>query len=122
VIDLRRCLPTGRPPGELGQSWPQASSRPESCPTDRPVAGDDDVDAAGHVLEESQRGEVVLHRIGGAAQVEHWNQDVGEHVAGDENAEFLDQQRRMARGMCLMLDNSDFRAVPRDSCRPGGQT
>ena len=91
-------------------------------PTDGPVARDDDVDVARPVVEESQRGEVVLDRISGAAQVEHWNQDIGKHVAGDENVEFLDQQRRMPRSVCLMLDNPDFRAVPRDLCRPGGQT
>lgn len=86
------------------------------------VAGDDDVHVARGVLEESQRGQVVPDRIRGAAQVEHRNQDIGKHVTGDENAGFLDQQRRMARRMCLMLDNPDFRAFPRDVCRPRWQT
>ena len=59
--------------------------------TDGPVPGDDDIDVARHVLEESQRGEVVLDRVGGAPQVEHRNQDIGKHVASDENPAFLNQ-------------------------------
>ena len=85
------------------------------------MAGDDDIDVARHALEQSQRGEVILNRVSGAAQVEHWNQDVRKHVAGDENPAFLNQQRCMARGMRFMLDNPDLRAVPRNLCRLGGQ-
>src|SRR5215204_2636690 len=73
--------------------------------TDGPVAGDDDIDVTRHALEQSQRGEVVLDRVSRAAQVEHRNQDIGKHVTGDENPAFLNQQRRMTRGMRLMLDN-----------------
>jgi hypothetical protein len=58
---------------------------------DGPVAGDDDIDVARHALEQPQRGEVVLDRVSGV-QVEHRNQDVRKHVAGDENPAFLDQQ------------------------------
>ena len=44
-----------------------------------------------------------------------------EHVAGDENPAFLDQQRCMARGMCLMLDDPDSRAIPGNLRHLGGQ-
>jgi hypothetical protein len=47
-------------------------------------------------LEQPQRGEVVLDRVSGVIQVEHRNQDIRKHVAGDENPASLDQQR-MAR-------------------------
>ena len=91
-----------------------------SC-TDGPVAGDDDIDVARHALEQPQRGEVVLDRVGGAVQVEHRDQDIGKHVRGDEDPSFLDQKRRMARGMRLMLDNADLVAIPRNLRRPAGQ-
>src|SRR5215467_7730886 len=79
---------------------------------DGPVAGDKDIDVARHALEQPQRGEVVLDRVRGVVQVEHRNQDIRKHVAGEENPAFLDQQRRMPRGMRLMLDNPDVRAIP----------
>ncbi len=82
---------------------------------DGPVARDDDIDIARHALEQPQRGEVVLDRVSGVAEVEHRNQDIGQHVAGDENSAFLDQQRRMARGMRLMLDDPDAEGRPRES-------
>jgi len=88
---------------------------------DGPVAGDDNIDVARHALEQSQRGEVVLDRVSGAIQVEHRNQDIRKHVTGDENPTFLDHQRRMARGMRLMLDDPDSRTVPWNLCRLGGQ-
>jgi hypothetical protein len=37
---------------------------------DGPVAGDEDIDVARRALEQPQRGEVVLDRVGGAVQVE----------------------------------------------------
>ena len=88
---------------------------------DGTVAGDEDIDVARHLLEQPQRGEVVLDRVSGVVQVEHRNQDIRKHVAGDENPAFLNQQRRMARGMRLMLDNPDLRAIPRNLRHPGGQ-
>jgi len=88
---------------------------------DGPVAGDEDIDVARHALEQPQRGEVVLDRVSGVVQVEHRNQDIRKHVAGDENPAFLNQQRRMARGMRLMLDNTDLRAIPRNLRHLGGQ-
>src|SRR6266508_3139902 len=91
---------------------------------DGPVAGDEDIDidVARHALEQPQRGEVVLDRVSGVVQVEHRNQDIRKHVAGDETPAFLDQLRRMARGMRLMLDNPDLRAIPRNPRSFGGQT
>jgi len=88
--------------------------------TDGPVARDQDIDVARDALEQLQPGEVVLDRVSGV-QVEHRNQDIRKHVAGDENPAFLDQQRRMARGMRLMLENPDLRAIPRNPRRLGGQ-
>jgi hypothetical protein len=77
------------------------------------VTGDDDIDLVCHVFEQSQRGEVILDRIRGF-QVEERHQDVGEHVAGDENASLLDQQSRMPRRMGSMLDDPDPRSIPGD--------
>ena len=89
---------------------------------DGPVAGDEDIDVARHALDQPQRGEVVLDRVSGVVQVKHRNQGIRKHVAGDKNPALLDQQRRMARGMRLMLDNPDLRAIPRNPRRFGGQT
>ena len=88
---------------------------------DGPMAGDEDIDVVRHALEQPQRGEVVLDRVRGVVQVEHRNQDIRKHVASDENPAFLNQQRRMARGMRLMLDNPDVRAIPGNPRRLGGQ-
>jgi hypothetical protein len=68
------------------------------------VTGDEDINVVRHVLEQSQPNEVVLNRIRGV-QVWERNQDVRKHVAGHENAAFLDQQRRMALGIRRMFDN-----------------
>ena len=89
---------------------------------DGPVAGDDDIDVVRHALEQPQRDEVVPDRVSGVVQVEQRNQDIRKHVAGDENPAFLNQQRRMARGMRPMLDNPDLRAIPGNLRRLGGQT
>src|SRR5229473_3218604 len=89
---------------------------------DGPVAGDEDIDVARHALDQPQRGEVVLDLVSGVVQVKHRNQGIRKHVADDENPALLDQQRRMARGMRLMLDNPDLRAIPRNPRSSGGQT
>src|SRR5215217_1073400 len=89
---------------------------------DGSVTGDEDIDVARHALEQPQRGEVVLDRVRGVVQVEHRDQDIRKHVAGDENPALLDQQRRMALGMRLMLDDPDCRAIPRNPRSFGGQT
>src|SRR5258708_2546435 len=89
---------------------------------DGPVAGEEDMAVARHALDQPQRGEVVLDRVSGVVQVKHRNQGIRKHVAGDENPALLDQQRRMARGMRLMLHNPDLRAIPRNPRSFGGQT
>ena len=84
------------------------------------VAGDEDIDVARHSLEQQQRGEVVLdRRVSGVVQVEHRNQDIRKHVAGDEYPAFLKQQGRMTRGMRLMLDIAARGAVTRPRAEPG---
>ena len=88
---------------------------------DGPVTGDEDINDVRHALEQPQPNEVVLNRIRGV-QVGERNQDVRKHVAGDENAALLDQQRRMALGMRRMLDNPGYRAIPRNLCSSGRQT
>jgi hypothetical protein len=90
-------------------------------PADGPVTGDEDIDVARHALKQPQRGEVVPDRVSGAVEVEHRDQGIRQHVAGDENPAFLDQQRRMARGMSLMPDNPHVRAIPRNPRHLGGQ-
>ena len=77
------------------------------------MTGDDGVNAVGNALEQSQRREVVLDRIRGR-QVEERHQDVRQHVARDEDASFFDHQRRMARGMSLMLDDAHGGTIPRN--------
>ncbi len=87
---------------------------------DGPVTGDDNVDLIGHVLECPQPDEVLADRVVGAGEgVEHRDEEIGHHVAGDENPAVLDQQRRMARGMRRVLDDPDFRAVPGNPRGPG---
>ena len=87
---------------------------------DGTVTRDENFNVVRHVFEQSQPDEVVRNRIRGV-QVGERNQDVRQHVAGDENATLLDQQRRMALGMRRMLDNPDFRAIPRNLRRFGRQ-
>ena len=88
---------------------------------DGSVTRDEDIDFVRRALEQPQRGEVVLNWVRGVVQVEQRNQDIRKHVAGDQNAALIDQRRRMARGMCLMLDNPDLRAIPRNPRSFGGQ-
>src|SRR3712207_4309883 len=85
-----------------------------------PVTGDEDIDVVRHALEQPQPNEVVLDWVCGL--VKHRNQDVREHVAGDENAALLDQQRCMAWGMRRMLDNASLRAIPGNLRSFGGQS
>jgi hypothetical protein len=72
-------------------------------------------------VEQLQGGEVVLDRIR-RIQVEERHQDVGQHVARDQDAAFLDQQSGMAWGVGAMLEDPDGWAIPGDLCRPFGQT
>ncbi len=91
------------------------------CSADGPVTGDEDINVFRHALEQPQSNEVVLDGFT-SIQVRERNQDVQKHVASDENAALLDQQCRMALGMRRMLDNPDFRAIPRNLCSFGRQT
>ncbi|SFQ66628.1 hypothetical protein SAMN05421810_11221 [Amycolatopsis arida] len=82
---------------------------------DGSVTRDDGINVVRHVFEQSQPDEVVLDRVIGAVHVvEHRNEHIREHVAGNENPAFFDQQCRMARGMRRMLNNADLRAIPRN--------
>ena len=59
---------------------------------DGPVAGDEDIDVVRRVLQQPERGEVVLDRVRGVAQVEHRNQDIRKHVAGDQHPAIADDR------------------------------
>jgi hypothetical protein len=85
------------------------------------VTRDDDINVVRHALEQPQSNEVVLDRIRGR-QVGERNQDVRKHVAGDKYPALLDEQCRMALGMCPMLDDPDSRAIPGNLRRFGRQT
>jgi hypothetical protein len=88
---------------------------------DRSVAGNDGIDAVGHLLEHPQAHEVVPDRVVGAVKVGHRHQDIGQHVTGDEHAVLLDQESRMTGGMRRMLDDPDPGPVPGNLCGPGRQ-
>jgi hypothetical protein len=47
-----------------------------------------------------------LRTCSGVAEVEQRHQEVRKQIAGDENAPLLDQQRRMAGGVRLMLESA----------------
>ena len=98
----------------------QVESRAEltSVP-DAAVTGDDHVDTDG--LEQVQGGEVIRDGVSGAAEVQHRDEQVREHVAGYEHTTVLDQQRRVTRRVRLVLDDLDARAVPREHVRVGRQ-
>lgn len=79
------------------------------------MSGDEDIDVVRYAFEQPQPDQVVLNRVNGV--VEHGNEDVGEHVACDENSAFFDQQGRMARGMRRMLDDHASWDRPREAAR-----
>jgi hypothetical protein len=115
----------GTPASRKACTYARSWSIRDPCPylsssADATVTRNKDIDVARHALEQLQRGAVVLDRVSGV-QIEHRNQDIREHVAGDENAALLDQHRRMARGMRLMLNDPNLRAVPRNPRSFGGQ-
>src|SRR5690242_12648343 len=90
---------------------------------DGTVTGDEDLDTVRHryALDQPQRSEVVLDWVC-SFQVEKRNQDIRKQVTGDENAALLDEQRRVASGMPLVLDNPNRWAIPGNSLSVGGQT
>ena len=71
---------------------------------DGAVAGDDDIDLPGSLLQPVECRLVGAHLIG-AARVEERDQDVGEHVAGEQDATVREQDRGVADGVRLMLDD-----------------
>jgi len=68
-----------------------------------PVAGDQDIDVPGSLTQPVQCRLVGTHLIG-AARVEERDQDVGEHVAGEQDATVREEDRGVADGVRLMLD------------------
>jgi len=68
------------------------------------VTGDHDIDAPGGLTQPVERRLVGAHLIG-AARVEERDQDVGEHVAGKQDATVREEDRGVADGVRLMLDD-----------------
>ena len=75
---------------------------------DGPVTGDEDINVI-RTLSSSRSPEVVLDQF--AASRSGNGIRMSKHVACDEDAALLDQQRRMALGMRRVLDNPDLRAI-----------
>ena len=68
------------------------------------VAGDQDIDVPGGLTQSVERRLVGAQLIG-AARVEQRDQDVGEHVAGEQDATVREEDRGVADGVRLMLDD-----------------
>src|SRR5215218_3051825 len=68
------------------------------------VAGDQDIDVPGGLTQPVECRLVGAHLIG-AARVEERDQDVGEHVAGEQDATVREEDRGVADGVRLMLDD-----------------
>jgi hypothetical protein len=71
---------------------------------DGAVAGDHDIDLVGGLVQPVERALVGAYLIG-AARVEQRDQDVGEHVAGEQDAAICKEDCGVADGVRLMLDN-----------------
>ncbi len=84
------------------------------------MAGDEDIELGCHALEQPQPGEVVRNRVGRVVEVEQRDQEIGNHVAGDEDPTLLNQERRMSRGVRCVFDEPDSRAIPGDLRRRDG--
>lgn len=81
--------------------------------TDGPVTRDENFGVVRHTLEQLQCSDVIFDR-GCGVVVRERDEDVRKHVASDENATILDQQRRMTRDVRLMRDNPHPRPIPRN--------
>jgi hypothetical protein len=68
------------------------------------MAADQDIDVPGGLTQPVECRLVGAHLIG-AARVEERNQDVGEHVAREQDATIREEDRGVADGVRLMLDN-----------------
>ena len=69
---------------------------------DGAVAGDQDIDLPGGLSQPVECRLVGAHLIG-AASVEERDQDIGEHVAGEQDATVPEEDRGVADGVGLML-------------------
>ena len=68
------------------------------------MAGDHDTHVPGGLTEPVECRLVGAH-LTGAARVEERDQDVGKHVAGEQDATVREEQRDVADGMRLVLDD-----------------
>jgi hypothetical protein len=68
------------------------------------VARDHDLDAAGGDTQSVKRGLVSAHLVV-LARIQARDQDVGEHVAGEQDASVRQQEGGVADGVRLMLDD-----------------
>jgi hypothetical protein len=68
------------------------------------VAGYQDIDVPGGLTQSVECRLVSAHLVG-AARVEERDQDVGKHVAGEQDATVREEDRGVADGVRLMLDD-----------------
>ena len=71
---------------------------------DRPVAGDQDIDVPGGLFQAVECPLLGAYLIW-AASVEERDQDIGEHVAGEQDATVREEDRGVADCVRLMLDD-----------------
>lgn len=71
---------------------------------DGAVAGDHDIDVPGGLAQPVKCRLVGVH-LTGAARIEERDQDVGEHVPGEQHATVREEDRGVADGVRLMLDD-----------------
>ena len=69
-----------------------------------PVAGDQDIDVLGSLIQPVECRLVGVHLIG-AARIEERDQDVGEHVPGEQDATVGEQDRGVADPVRLVLED-----------------
>ena len=75
------------------------------------VTGDQDIDAPGSLTQPVERRLVGAH-LTGAARVEERDQDVGEHVAGEQDTTVREEDRGVADGVRLMLEDLAWHGSP----------
>ena len=80
------------------------------------VPGHEHVDVWGHSTDAIEAGQVVLDRVA-RLWIEQRDLDVRQHVGSEEHVADLDQECRMARGMCLVLKDPYLRTRPGDRGR-----
>jgi len=76
-----------------------------------PVAGDHDIDVPGSLTQPVECRLIGAHLIR-AARVEERDQDVRKHVAGEQDATVREEDRGVADGVRLMLDDLARHASP----------